>query len=63
VSAGTRNEGNNSGAKRFFTDYQGGGGSHSHAAGTLAGSSHTHSFSDTFNLDVQYVDFIIANKD
>ncbi len=36
---------------------------HSHAAGTLAGSSHTHSFSSTFNLDVQYVDFIIANKD
>ena len=36
---------------------------HTHAAGTLAGSSHTHSFSDTFNLDVQYVDFIIANKD
>jgi len=41
----------------------GGGGSHSHGAGSLAGSSHTHSFSDTFNLDVQYVDFIIANKD
>jgi hypothetical protein len=36
---------------------------HTHGAGTLAGSSHTHSFSDTFNLDVQYVDFIIANKD
>jgi hypothetical protein len=36
---------------------------HSHGVGTLAGSSHTHSFSDTFNLDVQYVDFIIANKD
>ena len=63
VSAGTRNEGNNSGAKRFYTDYQGGGGSHTHSVGTLAGSSHTHSFSDTFNLDVQYVDFIIANKD
>jgi len=63
VSAGTRNEGNAGGARRFFTDYQGGGGSHSHGNGTLAGSSHTHSFSDTFNLDVQYVDFIIANKD
>jgi len=36
---------------------------HTHAAGTLAGGSHTHSFSDTFNLNVQYVDFIIANKD
>jgi len=41
----------------------GSGSAHTHAAGTLAGSSHTHSFSDTFNLDVQYVDFIIANKD
>lgn len=40
----------------------GSGGSHSHGKGTLAGSSHTHSFSDTFNLNVQYVDFIIANK-
>ena len=36
---------------------------HSHTSGTLAGSSHTHSFSDTFNLDVQYVDLIIAEKD
>ena len=63
VSAGTRNEGNNSGARRYYTDYQGGGQGHSHTSGTLAGSSHTHSFSDTFNLNVQYVDFIIANKD
>ena len=63
VSAGVRNTGNSSGAKRFYTDYQGGGGSHTHAVGTLAGGSHTHTFTDDFNLDVQYVDFIIANKD
>ena len=63
VSAGTRNTGNSSGAKRFYTDYQGGGGSHSHAVGTLSGDSHTHTFTDNFNLDVEYVDFIIANKD
>ena len=63
VSAGVRNTGNSSGAKRFYTDYQGGGGSHTHAVGTLAGGSHTHTFTDNFNLDVQYVDFIIANKD
>lgn len=36
---------------------------HTHNVGTLSGSSHTHSFSDTFNLDVQYVDLIIAQKD
>jgi len=41
----------------------GGGSGHTHDAGTLAGGSHTHSFSGSFNLDVQYVDFIIANKD
>lgn len=63
VSAGTRNTGNDGGARRFYTDYQGGGGSHNHSAGTLAGSSHTHTFSDDFNLDVQYVDLIIASKD
>lgn len=36
---------------------------HTHTSGTLAGASHTHSFSDTFNLNVQYVDLIIAQKD
>jgi len=46
-----------------FIEQTGGGSGHTHDAGTLAGGSHTHSFSDTFNLDVQYVDFIIANKD
>ena len=63
VSAGTRNEGNNSGAKRFYTDYQGGGNGHSHTAGTLAGDNHSHTYTSNLNLDVQYVDFIIANKD
>jgi hypothetical protein len=63
VSAGTRNEGNNSGAKRFYTDYQGGGGSHSHSAGTLAGDNHSHTYTSNLELNVQYVDLIIAAKD
>ena len=64
ISSGTdRNTGNDSPGNRFLTDATGGGQGHTHNAGSLAGSSHTHSFSDTFNLDVQYVDFIIANKD
>ena len=45
------------------TSSAGGGGGHSHGAGTLSGGSHTHSFSDTFNLNVQYVDIILASKD
>jgi hypothetical protein len=64
---GPLNRGSSSGggASYEFLDIPSGGSdqAHSHSAGTLAGSSHTHSFSDTFNLDVQYVDFIIANKD
>lgn len=64
---GTLNRGSSSGsgASYEFLDIPSGGSdeAHSHGVGTLAGSSHTHSFSDTFNLDVQYVDFIIANKD
>ena len=63
TSTGTRNTGNFSPGNQYETQATGGGGSHSHSAGSLAGDSHTHSFSDTFNLDVQYVDFIIANKD
>jgi hypothetical protein len=63
VSAGTRNEGNNSGARRFYTDYQGGGGSHSHSAGTLAGDNHSHTYTSNLELNVQYVDLIIAAKD
>lgn len=41
----------------------GSGTAHSHGVGTLTGDSHTHTFSTNLNLDVQYVDFIIANKD
>ncbi len=63
VSAGTRNEGNNSGARRYYTDYQGGGGSHSHSAGTLAGDNHSHTYTSNLELNVQYVDLIIAAKD
>ena len=63
VSAGTRNEGNNSGARRYYTDYQGGGGSHSHSAGTLAGDNHSHTYTSNLDLNVQYVDLIIATKD
>ena len=62
-STGTRNTGNSSPGNQFETQSTGGGGSHSHDVGTLAGSSHTHTFSDTFNLDVQYVDVIICSKD
>lgn len=40
----------------------GGSQGHTHSVGTLAGSSHTHGFSTTLNLDVQYVDIILAQK-
>jgi hypothetical protein len=41
----------------------GSGTAHTHGVGSLAGGAHTHTFSDTFNLDVQYVDVIICSKD
>ena len=63
TSTGVRNTGNSSPGNQFETQSTGGGGSHSHDVGTLAGGSHTHTFSDTFNLDVQYVDLIICSKD
>jgi hypothetical protein len=59
VSAGTRNDGNAGGAKRFYTDYQGSGSGHTHGNGTLAGASHNHNL----NLDIEYVDIILASKD
>jgi len=59
VSAGTRNDGNAGGAKRFYTDYQGSGSGHSHGKGSLSGASHKHNF----NLDIEYVDIILASKD
>jgi hypothetical protein len=63
VSAGTRNTGNDGGARRYYTDYQGGNGSHSHSAGTLAGDNHSHTYTSDLELNVQYVDLIIAAKD
>jgi len=41
----------------------GGGGSHSHSAGTLAGDNHSHTYTSDLELNVQYVDLIIAAKD
>jgi hypothetical protein len=38
VGAGVRNTGNSSGAKRFYTDYQGSGSGHNHGA-SFSGSS------------------------
>ena len=63
TATGVRNTGNSSPGNQFETQSTGGGGSHSHDVGTLAGGAHTHTFSDTFNLDVQYVDVIICSKD
>ena len=40
----------------------GGSQGHSHNVNITSGS-HSHTFSDSFNLDVQYVDLIIAEKD
>ena len=59
----TRNTGNAEDGRNFQTETTGGGQAHSHNVGTLAGGAHTHTFSDTFNLDVQYVDVIICSKD
>ena len=63
TATGVRNTGNSSPGNQFETQSTGGDGSHSHGVGTLAGGAHTHTFSDTFNLDVQYVDLIICSKD
>jgi len=64
---GPLNRGSSSGAGASyeFIDIPlgGSGTAHSHGVGTLAGGAHTHTFSDTFNLDVQYVDLIICSKD
>ena len=64
---GPLNRGSSSGAGASyeFIDIPlgGSGTAHSHDVGTLAGGAHTHTFSDTFNLDVQYVDVIICAKD
>jgi len=59
----TRNTGNANDGRNFQTETTGGGQGHTHDVGSLAGGAHTHTFSDTFNLDVQYVDVIICSKD
>jgi len=63
---GTLNRGSSSGsgASYEFLDIELGGSNqaHSHSVNITSGS-HSHTFSDSFNLDVQYVDFIIATKD
>lgn len=63
---GTLNRGSSSGsgASYEYLDIELGGSNqaHSHSVNITSGS-HSHTFSDSFNLDVQYVDFIIATKD
>jgi hypothetical protein len=46
----------------FTFSSTGGSSGHTHNISVTSGS-HSHSFSDSFNLDVQYVDLIIAQKD
>jgi hypothetical protein len=53
-------QGSQSGTYTFSST--GGSQGHTHNISVTSGS-HAHSFSDTFNLDVQYVDLIIAQKD
>jgi len=51
-------------ATEGLTSETGGDGGHTHSAGTLAGGSHTHTFTGSaINLAVEYVDIIIASKD
>jgi len=55
--------GDQGGASGTYTFSSTGGSSgHTHNISVTSGS-HSHSFSDSFNLDVQYVDLIIAQKD
>jgi hypothetical protein len=59
-----RNFASGGGAADVTIGNTGGGGGHSHSVGTLAGASHTHSFtSGNMAFDVNYVDVIIATKD
>jgi len=59
-----RNYASGGGAADVTIGNTGGGGGHSHSVGTLAGASHTHSFtSGNMAFDVNYVDVIIATKD
>lgn len=54
-----------SGESGSLSGSTGGGGSHSHGAGTLSAASHNHTVSaaGTVNFEVKYVNFIIAQKD
>jgi len=59
-----RNYASGGGAADVTIGNTGGGGGHDHSVGTLAGASHTHSFtSGNMAFDVNYVDVIIATKD
>ena len=64
---GTLNRGSSSGggASYEFLDIPSGGSdqAHSHGAGTLAGDNHSHTYTSDLELNVQYVDLIIAAKD
>ena len=44
------------------TTSTGGGGGHTHSIPSLSIPSHTHTFSDTHNFDVKYVDVIVCTK-
>jgi hypothetical protein len=64
---GPLNRGSSSGggACYEFLDIPSGGSdeAHSHSAGTLAGDNHSHTYTSNLELNVQYVDLIIAAKD
>ena len=64
---GTLNRGSSSGggASYEYLDIPSGGSdqAHSHGAGTLAGDNHSHTYTSDLELNVQYVDLIIAAKD
>lgn len=59
-----RNYASGGGAADVTIGNTGDGGGHDHSVGSLAGASHTHSFtSGNMAFDVNYVDVIIATKD
>ena len=59
-----RNYASGGGAADVTIGNYGSGGGHTHSVGSLAGASHTHSFtSGNMAFDVNYVDVIIATKD
>ena len=59
-----RNFASGGGAADVTIGNTGDGGGHDHSVGSLAGASHTHSFtSGNMAFDVNYVDVIIATKD